>query len=75
MARVRHKGIYHPKVAPPGASDPDSLWAYAIRFTRWQAERNYSDHTIEARERIIAGWATPRGGRGMVADPPCEAPV
>ena len=21
---------------------------------------------------IIAGWATPRGGRGAVADPPCE---
>jgi hypothetical protein len=24
---------------------------------------------------IIAGWATPRGGRGAVADPPCEASV
>ena len=21
---------------------------------------------------IIAGWATPRGGRDVVADPPCE---
>lgn len=65
MARVKHKGIYHPtKIAPPGASDPDSIWAYLIRFTRWQEEKNYSHHTIGARERTLrafAAWAAERG--------------
>lgn len=64
MARVKHKGIYHPKIAPPGASDPDSIWAYLIRFTRWQEEKNYSKHTVSNRERSLrafAAWAAERG--------------
>lgn len=61
MAR---KGIYHPKTAPADAAHPDSLWAYAIRFSRWQAEKAYSRHTIQAREhtlRAFAAWAAERG--------------
>jgi integrase/recombinase XerD len=64
MARKKQRGIYHPKAAPPGVSDPDSIWAFVIRFTRWQAEKNYSHHTIGSREvtlRTFAAWAAERG--------------
>ena len=61
--RKPHKGIYHPKGAPVG-SDPEGLWAYTARFTRWQTERAYSHHTIGKREltlRAFAAWADERG--------------
>lgn len=75
MARVKHKGIYHPKVAPPGAADPDSLWAYAIRFTRWQEERNYSHHTTEARERTLRAFAAWAAERGLVHPAEVTKPI
>jgi len=64
----RRVGIYHPKSAPveyvAGAADSESLWAYTMRFTRWQQERNYSAHTWAGREhtlRAFAAWAAERG--------------
>lgn len=75
MARLRHKGIYHPKVAPPGASDPESIWAYAIRFTRWQAERNYSAHTYEARERTLRAFAAWGAERGLTRPAEVTKPI
>jgi|SRR6185312_1406709 len=61
--RKPHKGIYLPKGAPVG-TDPESLWAYIARFTRWQTERAYSHHTIGKREltlRAFSAWADERG--------------
>lgn len=62
--RTPHKGIYHPAGQAIGAADPDSLWNHMQRFTRWQEEKDYSHHTIDARERtlrVFAAWAAERG--------------
>ncbi len=62
--RKPHKGIYRPADQAVGAADPDSLWNHMHRFTRWQQEKNYSHHTIDARERtlrVFAAWAAERG--------------
>lgn len=62
--RKPHKGIYHPPSQAVGAADPDSIWNHMQRFTAWQDERDYSSHTIEARERtlrVFAAWAAERG--------------
>ena len=62
--RKPHKGIYHPPGQVIGSSDPDSIWNHMQRFTRWQAERNYSRHTIENGERtlrVFAAWCAERG--------------
>lgn len=61
--RTRH-GIYRPRDASVAAGDPESLWNYMLRFTRWQEEKNFSRHTIEARGRtlrVFAAWAAERG--------------
>jgi integrase/recombinase XerD len=62
--RKPHQGIYHPAQRAVGAHDGDSIWNHMGRFTAWQAERGYSAHTIEARERtlrVFAAWAAERG--------------
>jgi integrase/recombinase XerD len=62
--RKPHKGLYHPPEQVIGGHDPESIWNYMLRFTRWQAERSYSAHTIEGRERtlrVFAAWAAERG--------------
>jgi integrase/recombinase XerD len=60
----RRRGIYLSKFAPVDAINPESVWAYLQRFTRWQQERQYSEHTIYNRERTLkafAAWAQERG--------------
>ena len=62
--RKPHKGLYHSPEQVIGGHDPESIWNYMHRFTRWQAERDYSAHTIEGRERtlrVFAAWAAERG--------------
>lgn len=62
--RKPHKGIYRPPEQSVGAADPDSIWNYMHRFTRWQQAKNYSPHTIEGRERtlrVFAAWCAERG--------------
>lgn len=64
--RARHPrgGIYHPKRPPtewsPDAADPESIWAYLQRFTRWQQERNYSPYTWAHRENTLRAFAAGR---------------
>ena len=44
--------------------DPDSLYNYLLRFSEWQAEKNYSPRTIGNREtalRYFIAWAADRG--------------
>lgn len=62
--RKQHRGIYHPPEQVVGGHDPESIWNHMLRFTSWQAERSYSSHTIEGRERtlrVFAAWAAERG--------------
>jgi integrase/recombinase XerD len=62
--RTPHRGIYHPPTQIIGAADPDSIWNHMGRFTTWQETRDYSHHTIGARERtlrVFAAWAAERG--------------
>lgn len=62
--RKPHQGIYHSPEQAVGAHDGNSIWNHMLRFTAWQAERSYSPHTIEARERtlrVFAAWAAERG--------------
>ena len=63
-----YRGIYYPKRAPTEwaaeAGEPESIWAYLQRFTRWQQERNYSRYTWMHREttlRAFAAWCAERG--------------
>ena len=78
-ARRSHKGIYHPKRAPvewsADAGEPESLWAYTQRFTRWQMERNYSHHTYENRERTLRAFAAWCAERGLVRPQEITKPI
>jgi len=78
-ARHPHKGIYHPKRAPvewsADAGEPESLWAYTQRFTRWQMERNYSHHTYENRERTLRAFAAWCAERGLVRPQEITKPI
>lgn len=51
--------------APIGdVSNPDSLYAYLLRFLEWLRVKNYSPHTIETREvylRYFIQWCDDRG--------------
>lgn len=74
--RKKHKGIYHPKAPPVGyAHDGDSLWAHTMRFTVWQAERNYSWHTIDGRERTLRAFAAWAAERGLVRPQEITKPI
>lgn len=74
---VKYRGIYKPKTATEevAATDPDSLWAHHLRFTRWQEERNYSWHTIEARERTLRAFAVWAAERGLVRPQDITKPI
>jgi len=72
--RKPHKGIYHPKGAPVG-SDPEGLWAYTARFTRWQTERSYSHHTVGNRERSLRAFAAWADERGLVRPHEITKPI
>lgn len=75
----RGRGIYHPKSAPVeyagAAADPESLWAYLQRFTRWQQERHYSHHTVESRERTLRAFAAWAAERGLVRPHDVTKPI
>jgi len=77
--RKPHKGIYHPQGAPVGSEPhgggPESLWAYIARFTRWQAEKAYSHHTIGNRERSLRAFAAWAGERGLVSPQEITKPI
>jgi hypothetical protein len=74
--RKRH-GIYHPMTAPDGAAagNPDSMWAYILRFTRWQEERQYSWHTITGRERTLRAFAAWCAERGLIRPQDVTKPI
>jgi integrase/recombinase XerD len=62
--RKAHKGLYHRPDQVVGGAEAESIWNHMHRFTRWQAERQYSAHTIEGRERtlrLFAAWCAERG--------------
>ena len=74
-----HRGIYHPKRPPleyaVDAADPESLWAYLQRFTRWQQERQYSRHTVDNRERTLRAFAAWAAERGLVRPHEITKPI
>jgi len=78
-ARHPHRGIYHPKRPPleyaVDAADPESLWAYLQRFTRWQQERQYSRHTVDNRERTLRAFAAWAAERGLVRPQEITKPI
>jgi len=55
----------HTPLAPIGdPTDPDSLYAYLLRFLEWMRVKNYSDRTTENREvylRYFIDWCEARG--------------
>jgi integrase/recombinase XerD len=74
--RKRH-GIYQPMTAPDGAAagNPDSMWAYILRFTRWQEERQYSWHTVTGRERTLRAFAAWCAERGLIRPQDVTKPI
>lgn len=74
---VKYRGIYRPKTPAEEvlAADPDSIWAYHLRFTQWQDERNYSAHTIEGRERTLRAFAVWAAERGVVRPQDVTKPI
>ncbi len=53
-----------PRTPIGDVSNPDSLYAYLLRFLEWQQIQNYSPRTIEAREvylRYFIQWCDDRG--------------
>lgn len=75
----RAKGIYHPNRPPieweADAADPESIWAYAQRYKRWQMERNYSHHTWGNRERTLRAFAAWCAERGLVRPHDITKPI
>lgn len=73
----KNRGIYRPKTPTEEvlAADPDSIWAYHLRFTRWQEERNYSWNTIEGRERTMRSFAIWAAERGVVRPQDVTKPI
>lgn len=58
------KGQHRPKAPIGDAADPESLWNYMQRFSRWQLEKNYSEKTVEGRETHLGFfivWCVERG--------------
>jgi len=58
------KGESRPRAPVGDVRDPDSLYHYLLRFSEWQAEKNYSPRTIGNREtalRYFIAWAADRG--------------
>ena len=55
----------HTPLSPIGdPADPDSLYAYMLRFLEWMRVKNYSDRTTENREvylRYFIQWCDDRG--------------
>jgi len=55
----------HTPLSPIGdPTDPDSLYAYMLRFLEWMQVKNYSDRTTENREvylRYFIEWCEERG--------------
>lgn len=57
------------------ANDPDSIWAYHLRFSRWQEERNYARATIIGRERALCSFAIWAADRGVVRPHDVTKPI
>ncbi len=58
------KGPATPKPPIGDATNPDSLYAYLLRFLEWQQVQNYSPRTIQSREvylRYFIHWCDDRG--------------
>jgi len=58
------KGEHTPLPPIGDASDPDSLYAYMLRFMEWLRVQNYADRTVENREhylRYFIEWCEDRG--------------
>ena len=58
------KGQYTPLPPIGDPTDPDSLYAYMLRFLEWMRVKNYSDRTTENREvylRYFIQWCDDRG--------------
>jgi integrase/recombinase XerD len=76
---ARRKGIYHPNRPPvewdTDAGEPESIWAYAQRYKRWQMERNYSHHTYGNRERTLRAFAAWCAERGLVRPHDITKPI
>jgi len=53
------KGTHTPLPPIGDPTDPDSLYAYLLRFLEWMRVKNYSDRTTENREvylRYFIEW-------------------
>jgi integrase/recombinase XerD len=62
--------------APIGdASNPDSLYAYLLRFLEWQQIQNYSPRTIHAREVYLRYFITWCDDRGLVKPQEITKPI
>lgn len=58
------KGQHTPLPPIGDPTDPDSLYAYILRFLEWMRVKNYSDRTTENREvylRYFIAWCEERG--------------
>lgn len=58
------KGQFTPLAAIGDPTDPDSLYAYLLRFSEWQRVKNYSNRTVENRQvylRYFIEWCEDRG--------------
>lgn len=58
------KGAHTPLPPIGDPTDPDSLYAYLLRFLEWMRVKNYSDRTTENREvylRYFIEWCEERG--------------
>ena len=58
------KGTHTPLPPIGDPTDPNSLYAYLMRFLAWMRVKNYSDRTTENREvylRYFIEWCEARG--------------
>ena len=57
------------------ASNPDSLYAYLLRFLEWQQIQNYSPRTIHSREVYLRYFITWCDDRGLVKPQEITKPI
>jgi len=69
------KGQHRPKAPIGDAADPESLWNYMQRFSRWQLEKNYSEKTVEGRETHLGFFITWCVERGLMHPQEITKPI